>query len=684
MESFIPRPVRLQVLFSLNCFVAAMLALYIGFSIGLPRPYWAMSTVYITSQPLSGALRSKGIYRLIGTLLGASAAVAIVSVLNASPELLSLGLAGWVGLCLYISLLDRTPRSYVFLLGGYTAAIIGFPSAPAPGVVFDVAISRMEEIGLGVICATVVHTLILPQGVGPALNRRIEGWLADGKAWTLDVLMAHHDPKRRADRSRLATDAGDIRVLATHLPFDTSNLRETGRVVRALQDRMTMLLPIVSAVGDRLDSLRAQGPLEPELDAIVAEVTDWADDSETSRGRTEALAARVEMLAPPLGAAATWRDVLKDNLIDRLRLLLGIVQDVRDLRSSLRSGARRLPPGLDPILRARARAPLYRDRYLAFLSAFAASGAVLVCCVIWIVTGWTEGAVAALSAAVFCSFFATQDDPAPAIANFLWYTIAGLPIVALYEFLILPAVDGFPMLALVLSPALLVLGYLIAGPKTAGKALPMTLGVANGLALTYTFTPDFSGFVNSNVAQVIGLTAALIVTRLFRSVGADWSAWRILRAAWRHIAAVASASGPQDQASFATVMVDRVGLLTQRLALIPQGHDLLTVDALKDLRVGINTQELQRVRPALTGDGGAAARLLSGIATHYRRLASGRTDKLDLTVAPQVLTDLDAALADAARRAPESSEALDGVRVLVALRRNLFPDAEPYEMEAAA
>jgi uncharacterized membrane protein YccC len=684
MESLVPRRVRLQVLFSVNCFVAAMLALYIGFSIGLPRPYWAMSTVYITSQPLSGALRSKGIYRLIGTLVGASAAVAIVSVLNASPELLSLGLASWVGICLYISLLDRTPRSYVFLLAGYTAAIIGFPSAPQPSVVFDVAIARMEEIGLGVVCATIVHTLILPQGVGPALNRRIEGWLTDGRAWTLDTLTGRHDPKRTADRQKLATDAGEIRLLATHLPFDTSNIRETSRVVRALQDRMTMLLPIVSAVGDRLDSLRAQGPLEPELDAMVQEAAAWAGDTETTRAQTDQLAAKFGDLAPPLNGAATWREVLKDNLIDRMRLLLGAVQDVRDLRSSLRAGVRRVPAGLDPMLKARSKAPLYRDRYLAMLSALAASGAVLVCCVLWIVTGWTEGAVAALSAAVFCSFFATQDDPAPAIANFLWYTIAGLPLVALYEFVILPACDGFPMLALALSPSLLVLGYFVANPKTFGKALPMALGLANGLALTDTFSADFAGFVNSNVAQIIGLTAALFVTRLFRSVGADWSAWRILREAWRHIAYVASANGAEDQTTFATVMLDRVGLFTQRLALIPKGHDLLTVDALKDLRVGINTQELQRVRPALNGAGGAETRLLRGIAAHYHRLANGHGDKLDLTVASGVLVDLDAALACATRQAPNSTDAIDGVRVLVALRRNLFPEAAPYAAEVAA
>ena len=135
-------------LFSVRTFAAAMLALYIGLAIGLDRPYWAMASAYIASQPLSGATRSKAVYRALGTLLGAIAAVALVPNLVDAPVLLSLALAGWVGLCLYIALLDHTPRSYVFMLAGYSAAIIGFPSVDAPGAIFDTALSRVEEITL--------------------------------------------------------------------------------------------------------------------------------------------------------------------------------------------------------------------------------------------------------------------------------------------------------------------------------------------------------------------------------------------------------------------------------------------------------------------------------------------------------------------------------------------------------
>ena len=81
---------------------------------------------------LAGATRSKAFYRVCGTLLGACVSVALVPNLVNAPVLLSLAIASWVGFCLYFSLLDRTPRSYILMLAGYSAAIVGFPSVGCP------------------------------------------------------------------------------------------------------------------------------------------------------------------------------------------------------------------------------------------------------------------------------------------------------------------------------------------------------------------------------------------------------------------------------------------------------------------------------------------------------------------------------------------------------------------------
>jgi uncharacterized membrane protein YccC len=128
--------------FALKVLGAAVLALFIALWIDLPRPYWAVSTVFITVQPLAGATRSKAIYRVCGTVLGAIVAVILVPNLVNAPELLTLAIALWVAICLYVSLLDRTPRSYILMLAGYTAAFIGFPAVADPGAIFDTAVAR--------------------------------------------------------------------------------------------------------------------------------------------------------------------------------------------------------------------------------------------------------------------------------------------------------------------------------------------------------------------------------------------------------------------------------------------------------------------------------------------------------------------------------------------------------------
>src|ERR1700679_1424889 len=101
--------------------VAAVLAaLYISLWLDLDRPYWAVFSVFIVSKPISGAVRAKGVYRFAGTLIGASMSVFLVPPFVQSPVLLSLAVSCWIGLCLLFALRDRTPRSYAFLLAGYS------------------------------------------------------------------------------------------------------------------------------------------------------------------------------------------------------------------------------------------------------------------------------------------------------------------------------------------------------------------------------------------------------------------------------------------------------------------------------------------------------------------------------------------------------------------------------------
>ncbi|NYE22605.1 FUSC family protein [Pigmentiphaga litoralis] len=697
-------PTRAEWLFSFKNYAAAMLAIFIAMGMGLPRPFWAMLTVFVVAQPLSGAVRSKAVFRLLGTALGAAAAIVMVPPLSNAPELLSLALALWVGACLYLSLLDRTPRSYVFMLAGYSAALIGFPAVSQPETIFDVGLARVIEISLGIVCGTLVHSLVFPQGLGPVLLKRLDGALADARTWMRDALRGDRDAKSDRDRRKVASDITELRVLSTHLPFDTSHLRFTSHSLRALQDRMALLLPVLASIEDVVASLRTQGGLSANHTALLDDIAAWepADgassaDTAVMQRAEAALAARIDASTPAVDGMSSWRDLLTFHLCARLHELLDARVESWRLRAQIdriaHGGPARLTDGITRVIRARFGTPFHRDHGLALLSSFAAVIAILVCCAFWIGTGWPSGSAAALIAAVFCCFFATQDDPAPSIKTFLAYTIYSLPLSAFYLLVVMPAINSFGMLALATAPAIVAIGIFVARPKTTLRAMALLFGFGSTLSLHDTGTADFASFINSNIGQIAGTAAAALITQLLRSVGAEWTARRLLRSGWSELAAMAGARGASAaqtvaHQNVANRMLDRVGLLAPRLALSRPVEHQVASDAFQDLRVGDTIAQLQRARPLLHDGEPALRRLLRALSRHFADLSAGRIKAADMAggrgaPGPEVLAALDGALRGIVA-GPASMARDRAVIALAGLRNSLFPQAEAYVASAVA
>lgn len=669
-------PSKTEVLFSVKSFAAAMLALYIAMSIGLPRPFWALMTAYIVSAPFAGPTRSKAVYRFGGTFLGAFATVLIVPAFANSPELLSLSLALWVGGCLYVSLLDRTPRSYVLMLAGYTAGLIAFPAVDNPGTIFDIAVARVEEILLGITCATVVHSLVLPQSFGPVMLARLDHALRDARNWIADALAPNGDANSAGDRRKLAGDITELRMMAVHLPFDTSHLRWTANAIRALQERLAAMVPMLSAIEDRLLALRQLGALDASSRwrTLLADITAWAATPKgEAPGDPQRLRAAIDELAPVPARDASWLELVQLNLAARLRALVDACVEAQTLRQHIGVGAAgALPPEARHLAGVPA-AALHLDRGMALVSALAAIIATLAGCAFWIATGWPSGAAMPMMAAVMSCFFATQDDPVPFIKGFLVWTIYSVPLSAFYLLAVLPAIHGFEMLVLVCAPAFLVLGVLIARPTTFGKAMPFLFGIAGTLALQDTNTADAASFINSTLAQLAGLALAVLVISLFRSVGAGWTARRLLRAGWRELARMGDGRQAPSVPEFSARMVDRIALLTPRLAMAGAQQDLQAADALVDLRIGLNMTQLLAARHELGRSQAALWALLEHLSQHF-----DARPRHDAQEDARLLASLDNALRSVGA-AQASTARCDALAALAGIRRDLFPQALPYQ-----
>ena len=669
-----------ETIFSLKSYLSAIMALYLAYSMGLPRPFWAMTTAYVVAQPWSGAVRSKALYRLVGTFFGSAATVYMVPRLSNSPVVMTGAMVLWVGACLYMSVLDRTPRSYLFMLAGYTAAMIGFPSVTDPSLVFDTALARVEEISLGIVCATLVHSIVLPRGLAPALTLQLDKAVRDARNWMHDTLSGQNAEQRDRDRRVLANDITQLRLLSTHVPFDTSNLRWTSGAVRAMQDQISALTPAVSAVEDRLRALQANDqPLPEPVSALLSDISEWINaGAQASHETAVQLRAAVTRLTPAIDSHSTWRDALLASLMTRLRELIDTYDECLALRREIRAGLEGAP------LRAPMRtqrsnrdpnAALHRDHGMALLSALAAGVAISVCCAFWIGTAWSNGATAALMAAIFSCFFASQDNPVPGIMQFLTYTVYSIPLSALYLLGIMPAIHSFEMLALAMLPTAFVLGIFIARPASAGKAMAMLFGFLGTMALQDTNTADVVSFIDTQVAQCMGVATAAIIAAIFRTVSADWSARRIQAANWKELATLASSPRAPSRHTYTARMLDRIGLLQPRLALAQRPDDLVAADALKDLRVGRDITELQRARRHLPMAEPTIQPVLNSLAQFFRARSSWRIGEKT----PEFLAQIDRALSSVAAT-PQGLAARDrAVVALVGIRRAFFPDAPDYQ-----
>ncbi|MDH6590124.1 putative membrane protein YccC [Variovorax sp. TBS-050B] len=658
---------RQEWLFSLKSFAGAMLALYLSSRFGLPRPFWSMMTAYIVAHPLAGHVRSKSLYRLGGTVLGCAAAVVLVPSLSASPVLLSLALALWVGMCLYLSLLDRSARSYAFMLGGYSAALIGFPLVDAPAAMFDTAIARAEEIGLGIVCASLVHSIVWPAGLAPSLLGLIDRALGDVRRWAGDLLGSGVDAEARErlaqDRRRLAVDITQLRLSATHVPFDTGNLRWTQGAVRDLLDRLAALTPSLSALEDRLEALREATGSVPDDIARAMTRSAACLDADAPRASDDVRIAFHAHAADPRNAS--WVRALHIDMAVHFDALVAGWRRCRALRADIAAGlaGHALP------LRRRAvpRPPvLHVDKGLAMRSAFTVVLSTCAACAAWILSGWRSGSSMAMAAAVFCSFFATLDDPVPGMHKFLVALLWSLPVSAFYVLGVMPLAQDFVMLMLCIAPLFLVVGGYLARPASSLTALGMFFGVAGTLALHDVGSADWVGFLEGQLAIIAGALIAGRMTSIVRSVSSEWSAQRIRSATWRDLAEMTTRpASARSYGASAGRMLDRIALLVPRTAGAAgaQGSTAAGL-ALRELRIGASISVLQRHRHLLPD--ALSRHLLADLRRSFLARAKGFPPRHEALL-PQIDRLLVLSLASTACK--------PAVTALVGLRRDLFPSA---------
>ncbi|MFT0137940.1 FUSC family protein [Alcanivoracaceae bacterium MT1] len=567
VPAFIRESGRKEWQFALRTFAAGMLALYLALLLGLDQPQWALMTVYIVAQPLGGMVIAKGLSRLVGTVLGAVMALLLVGGFAQQPLLFFIAIGAWLALCTYLANLLRNFRSYAFVLSGYTALIIGLPALSQPDQMFTVAVARVTEIGLGILCASAASVLVWPRSAATAYLHRCRQQLRDLIALVADTAGGRADNRTLQQRRRELIASGmALEALRENALFDSQQLRRRAGLCRRLGHEMLALISSVGPLGayvnryasvhqqDRLDELlrgmsELDGELDPEsLRVCLSGLHDQARD--LARGLRKETVGDNEQRFHALQLALEHCGELCDRL--RSSVVLYAMLSDQALTQSWRSGTSRLHLDHGQALRSAGR------------TAIAIAAALSLW--FWSAAPSDQGTLMVIQTGVVCALFSTRDDPLKAVSGFLKGASLAVILATLYRLVLLPGTEGFAALVLWLAPV-----YLLAG--LAMTQLPsMAMGTATviffpilldlGPQQDFSALPLFNNVLGLAMGLLLPVLAFLLIwpgddaatarTRLCRDLCRTLGRWPMSRRRPRH--------------EMETVLYDRIARTLPRLS----------------------------------------------------------------------------------------------------------------------
>ncbi|WP_051278380.1 FUSC family protein [Solimonas flava] len=497
-------------LFIAKTLIAAFAALWLSMRLGLDKPATAMMTVFIVAQPQSGFVLAKSAYRAVGTLVGCAATLILVALFSQYRELFIGAVALWVGACAMGAARFRDFKAYAFILAGYTACLIGFSAALNTGAAFDIALSRVSEVLLGVLCAGVIADVVAPQRLTPALVALVRGRYRDFAQLIAETLRGEVDATRSAAlHAQLAADIVRMESLRSAAFFEDAESRVRNARLQQLNVDFMAALTSFHALERLLARLRRQQrePLHAALLAYAAPLRAAlaqppANAAEAAQAIAPLLDARrrlAERPAPPHDNDALDYDSGAELIVQLADELLAYTRVYASL------AVLRAPAALDAV--SGARFTPHAELPSAFVTGLRAALALLATAAFWIASDWPDGAAATLNACVVCCLFAAAPLPRFAIRQM----IAGVCLSVVFSFvcalLLLPLMSGFALLVLAMLPFLVFGLWLAAQPASAGVGAAFLIFFTNLVSPQNPPTHDPAFLLNQGLALFIGLSA---------------------------------------------------------------------------------------------------------------------------------------------------------------------------------
>lgn len=569
------RPSRLDLIFACKTFVAGMLALFISFELDLINPMWSIGTVMIIANPYSGMVSSKCVYRLIGTVAGAVIALLLTPHFINTPWLFTVILSLCVGFALYVSLLDRTPRSYVFMLAGYSTAMIVYNAITYIDTynIFDIAVARVLEISVGVVSSAVVSATFFPVHVGAMIKQRVNKTLNDLEATFEKLIAVQETPENYTQvLSVITRDASDIHALAVHLAYEKGELKGMTKPLQEMLHQVSLVVANLVALSQRVKQLE-----HLHLVNLVSNLDMIRQHTLTFLKQEKSLVP-ADLQTLPIGFEEDFAELISKATSEQKVVLAALKMDVRHfianilavklLWQQIQQGNKEIPIEITAIT---TKYPsLHRDHGIAIRGGISAVLITFIVTAAWILSGWKAGFMMAQMGAITACILTALDNPVPVLRIFIWGSIVSAGLVFLYAFGIFPHVTHFWQLALVLFPVFLVAVTMMANQMLMPVGMVLGINTMMGLNLHNKYTMDAVSYLDSSFAMVLGVLVSLIVIDLVRAVSPDTSATRILTLHYQAMRQALNLSYGSEFKIHLRSMLDRVGVLNTKMVQNPE------------------------------------------------------------------------------------------------------------------
>jgi uncharacterized membrane protein YccC len=555
--------------FIFKALLTAFLALWLAYRLELPQPGTVLVTVFIVMQPQSGQVLAKSFYRIIGTLLGLAVMVALIALFNQERVLFMLCLAIWIGLCTAGAARYRDFRGYACVLAGYTAVMIGLPATLHPDDAFMLALWRVLEITLGILCTGLVNGLILPQSTSSDLRNTLHGRFRDFAGFACEGLAGGLDTQRfDASNARFAAAAVNLENMRSATAFEDPHMRmRSGRLARLNNEFM-----VLSTRFHGLHQLlrRLTSGAEAFVGASSAREGTAPGDFASRAGSYENPAdggVVLEALQPCVAEISRLLAPLRDRLsseADAAQLAVRLEACKQELMELIRAGRARLAmqqpseaQGLDfdtaaeLLYRfaddlhnyAQTHASLLDDHHAreqwkenfrpranavaAAVAGLRSSLLILSLSVFWMATAWPSGGTFAMTIGMVSALASSSSNPRRLSLQLTLGATAGACLGIVLTFCALPEIDGFALLCCALAPVVALGAFLLARPQLAGAGL--------GLLVWFSMTSmpanqtlfDPHRVLNEYLASVLSMALATAAAAVLLPPNRPWL-WRRL------------------------------------------------------------------------------------------------------------------------------------------------------------